>query len=112
MRLKDAVNATGSDRSPYLWYRWVTVHPLAFFVLGRIQLPQVARVKEFREQMLPDDDEEEEEEREQDSRHRYPCHPPDDQQINQLEKGEGQYLVERHRLQEGRMGAFKNPVQN
>jgi hypothetical protein len=61
--------------------------------------------------MLPNDNEKEEQEREEDSYYWYPCHPPDHQEINQLEKGEGRYLVERHRLQEGRMGAFKNPVE-
>jgi hypothetical protein len=71
----------------------------------------VARIKEFWEQMLPNDNEKEEQEREEDSYYWYPCHPPDHQEINQLEKGEGRYLVERHRLQEGRMGTFKNPVQ-
>jgi Zn-finger protein len=42
----------------------------------------VARIKIFRDEVLPDDNEEEEELWEEDSCYWYPCHPKDDQQID------------------------------
>ena len=83
-------------RTKNSYRRRITPHSLKFFVLSGIQFPQVAWIEEFREDILSNDNEKEEQQWEEDSSYWYPCHPPDDQEINQLENSEGRYFLDRY----------------